>query len=413
MIPEEHRILSVTRLNEYVKMLLDGDPVLGNVWVRGEISNLTRHSAGHYYFSLKEENVRVAAVMFRSAVEKLKFTPENGMKVLLHGRVSVYPRDGAYQLYATALEPDGVGALTLAYEQLRRRLEAEGLFRPEHKKPLPKIPTSVGVITSPTGAAVRDIIHVTGRRFPLAKIVLFPSLVQGEGAEENLIEGIRAFNERKDVDVIIIGRGGGSIEDLWAFNSEALARAIFASRIPVISAVGHETDTTICDFVADRRAPTPSAGAELAVPEAGELKRKFGNVVTRMQTLLHARVQNYAETLRLLAARRVLTHPQAYLDDRRMELLTLSKDLERQMKNRVGEEKHRLIRLSAVLEAVSPLKVIAKGYAAVTDDNGNLVRSVKDAARGDRLSFRVTDGVIAAEVTAVTEINNETRSENP
>lgn len=401
MLPEESRILSVSHLNEYVKMLIDGDPVLSNIWVRGEISNLTRHSAGHYYFSLKEENARVAAVMFRSSVEKLKFVPENGMKVLLHGRVSVYPRDGAYQLYATSLEPDGVGALTIAFEQLRRRLDAEGLFDPAHKKPLPKIPSSVGVITSPTGAAVRDIIHVTGRRFPLAKVILFPSLVQGEGAEANLVEGVRYFNRTRSVDIIIIGRGGGSIEDLWAFNSEALAREIYASRIPVISAVGHETDYTICDFVADRRAPTPSAAAELAVPDRYELKRKFGNVTSRMEALFLARLKASQETLRLLSERRVLTSPGAYIDDRRMELLSLSKDLERQMRDTVSEKKNAYTRLAAVLEAVSPLKVIAKGYTAVSTSDGKLLRATEDTAVGEQLTLRVSDGKIDATVTAI------------
>lgn len=398
MPPEESRILSVSGLNAYVKMRIDADPILSNVWVRGEISNLTRHSAGHYYFSLKEENARIAAVMFRSSAEKLKFVPENGMKVLLHSRVSVYERDGAYQLYASALEPDGIGALTIAYEQLRRRLEAEGLFRPEVKKPLPKIPSAVGVITSPTGAAVRDIIHVTGRRFPFAKIVLFPSLVQGEGAETNLIEGIRYFNRTRSVDVVIIGRGGGSIEDLWAFNSEALARAIYDSDIPVISAVGHETDHTICDFVADRRAPTPSAAAELAVPDGKELLRKFHNVTDRMASLLSAKIAARRETLRLLSERRVLTSPTVYLDDRRMALLSLSRELERSQKEQMLAKRSSLQRLAVVLEAVSPLKVIAKGYAAVTTSSGALVRSVEDTAVGDVLSFRVADGSIDATV---------------
>lgn len=401
MPPDESRILRVSELNAYVKMRIDADPVLSNVWVRGEISNLTRHGAGHYYFSLKEETARVSAVMFRSSVEKLKFLPENGMKVLLHGRVSVYERDGAYQLYATSLEPDGIGALTIAYEQLRRRLEAEGLFRAESKKPLPKVPLAVGVITSPTGAAVRDIIHVAGRRFPYAKIILFPSLVQGDGAEANLIEGVRYFNQAQLVDVIIIGRGGGSIEDLWAFNSEALARAIHASRIPVISAVGHETDHTICDFVADRRAPTPSAAAELAVPDSKELRRKFHNVTDRMALLLSTQVKAGKETLRLLSERRVLTSPTVYLDDRRMQLLSLSRDLERCEKEQLIIHRETLRRLAAVLEAVSPLKVIAKGYAALTTPEGALVRSVEDTKIGERLSFRVADGRIDATVNAI------------
>lgn len=400
---DESRILTVTKLNEYVKMLIDGNHVLSNVWVKGEISNLTCHSSGHLYFSLKDEGARVSAVMFRAAAEKLKFRPENGMKVLLHGRVSVYPRDGAYQIYATSLEPDGVGALYIAYEQLKRRLEAEGLFRQDLKKPLPKIPMRVGVITSPTGAAVRDILNVTGRRFPFAKILLYPALVQGDGAEADLVAGITYFSQTKAADVVIIGRGGGSIEDLWAFNSEALARAIRRSSVPVISAVGHETDFTICDFAADRRAPTPSAAAELAVPDSEELKRKFGNVTARMEALLKARMTSGRERLKLLSERRVLTGPTAYLDEKRMTLLSLSRDLERVTQGSVEYKKSQFARLSAVLEAVSPLKVIAKGYSAVFAEDGKLIRSVKSVKVGDPISFRTTDGTVNAAVTAVNE----------
>ncbi len=399
-MPDESRILTVGGLNEYVKMLIDGNPVLSNVYVRGEISNLNYHSSGHYYFSLKDENARVSAVMFKSAVVKLKFRPENGMKVVLHGRVSVYPRDGAYQLYATSLEPDGIGALTLAYEQLKRKLEGEGLFRQELKKPLPKIPSAVGIITSPTGAAVRDIINVSTRRFPFAKLVLFPSLVQGEGAEADLIRGIKYFNESKSVDVIIIGRGGGSIEDLWAFNSEALAREIFKCDIPVISAVGHETDFTICDFVSDKRAPTPSAAAELAVPDSEELKRKFGNVVSRMYALTDARIKSNRQILKMLSERRAMTQPSAYIDDKRMILISLAKELEGSMNYKLTTEKQKFARLSSVLEAVSPLKVISKGYSAVFKDGGKLVKSVDDVCEGDNVSFKLADGTIKAKVVS-------------
>ncbi|MBQ4065535.1 MAG: exodeoxyribonuclease VII large subunit [Clostridia bacterium] len=400
---DESRVLTVTKLNEYVKMLIDGNPVLSKVWVKGEISNLTFHGSGHLYFSLKDEGGRIASVMFRSAAQKLKFRPENGMKVLLYGRVSVYPRDGQIQLYATSLEPDGVGALYIAYEQLKKRLEAEGLFRPDNKKPLPKIPSTVGVITSPTGAAVQDILNVTGRRFPFAKILLYPALVQGEGAEADLVAGIEYFSHTRGADVVIIGRGGGSIEDLWAFNSEALARAIVRSPIPVISAVGHETDFTICDFAADRRAPTPSAAAELAVPDSEELKRKFGNVITRMEGLLAARVASGRDRLKILSDRRVMTAPTAYLDDKRMLLLTLSRDLERSAQGSVDYKKNQFTRLSAVLEAVSPLKVIAKGYSAVFAEDGRLIRSVKDVKAGDKVSFRTADGTVDAAVTSVRE----------
>lgn len=400
-MPSEVKVLSVTELNDYVKLIVDGNPVLSNVWVRGEISNLTCHSSGHYYFSLKNENARVSAVMFRSATQKLKFRLENGMKVILHGRVSVYVRDGNYQLYATELEPDGIGALTIAYEQLKKKLEAEGLFRQEYKRPLPKIPMRVGIITSPTGAAVRDIINVCGRRFPFAKLVLFPSLVQGEGAEADLIAGIEYFDNYSNVDVIIIGRGGGSIEDLWAFNSEELARRIFKCRIPVISAVGHETDFTICDFVSDRRAPTPSAAAELAVPDGNELKKKFANVNMRMSTLLEGRIKNEKEKLRLLSGRRVLVSPGAYLDDKKMELLNITERLETSVVRRLEAFKQAVGRNAALLEAVSPLKVISKGYSAVYTDDGKLLKNVGGAKVGDNVTFRLSDGRVGATVNSV------------
>ena len=403
-MPDEARILSVEELNNYVKLKVDRDPVLSNVWVKGEISNLTCHSSGHYYFSLKNENARVSAVMFKAAVMILKFRPENGMKVILHGRVSVFVRDGNYQLYATELEPDGIGALTIAYEQLKKRLEAEGLFRQESKRPLPKIPTRVGIVTSPTGAAVRDIINVCGRRFPFAKLILFPSLVQGEGAEKSLIEGIEYFDTEKAADVIIIGRGGGSIEDLWAFNSEALARRIYRCSIPVISAVGHETDFTICDFVSDRRAPTPSAAAELAVPDSNELKRKFLNVNVRMSTVLDNRIKSERERLRLISSRRALTSPDAYLDDRRMELVKLSDRLDDSMIRKLESIKLRLSGAASLLEAVSPLKIISKGYSAVYDSEGRLMKSVKGASVGDGVSFRLSDGTVEATVTSVDPI---------
>ncbi len=400
-MPSDVKVLSVTELNDYVKLIVDGNPVLSNVWVRGEISNLTCHSSGHYYFSLKNESARVSAVMFRSATQKLRFRLENGMKVILHGRVSVYIRDGNYQLYATELEPDGIGALTIAYEQLKKKLEAEGLFRPEIKKPLPKIPMRVGIITSPTGAAVRDIINVCGRRFPFAKLILFPSLVQGEGAEKDLIEGIDYFDRTSSVDVIIIGRGGGSIEDLWAFNSEELARRIFKCKIPVISAVGHETDFTICDFVSDRRAPTPSAAAELAVPDGNELKKKFSNVTSRMSAVLEGRIKNEKEKLRLISGRRVLTTPGAYLDDKRIEVINLTDSLEVSVLKRIEIFKQMIGKNSALLEAVSPLKVISKGYSAVYGDDGKLLKTASEINVGENVTFRLSDGKVGATVTSV------------
>ncbi len=320
--------LTVTQLNEYIKGVIDHDIRLADVTIKGEISNFKNHySTGHYYFSLKDEGSILRAIMFRSAAGKMPFIPEDGMKVIAHGRISSFVRDGQYQLYCDSMEPDGVGALYIAFEQLKRKLEGEGLFDPARKRPLPKIPTRVGIITSATGAAIRDMINVCGRRFPYAKLILYPSLVQGPDAPPQLINGLRYFNETNSADVIIIGRGGGSIEDLWAFNNEELAREVAASQIPVISAVGHETDFTICDFVADRRAPTPSAAAELAVPDTAELKRKIQNIVTREAGVLHQITARHREKLLLLSNSRVLQNPRAMMDDKKMQTAMLAERL--------------------------------------------------------------------------------------
>ena len=413
-MPDEARILTVRQLNEFAKMTLENNPVLSSVWVRGEISNFKRHYTGHMYFSVKDDGACIDAVMFRSYAEKLKFQPLDGMKVLIHGKVTVFEKNGKYQIYVSAVEPDGIGALYVAFEQLKARLSAEGLFDPEIKKPIPKIPRAVGVITSPTGAAVRDIINVAGRRFPLAELVLFPAQVQGEGAEKDLVEGIRYFGRTHRADVVIIGRGGGSIEDLWAFNSEALAREIRRSSVPVISAVGHETDFTICDFAADLRAPTPSAGAEIAVPDSAELKRKLGNVIPHMASIVTREIAHLRMRLDFLAKSRVLTGPTAYIDDRRNLLLTLSTDMERALIAILDKKRHSLSRLSAVLEAVSPLRVISKGYSAVFRLDGAVVRSVSDVSPGDGITLRVSDGTINAGVISVEKnINNSEKELSP
>ena len=316
-VAENTNALTVTSLNEYIKRVIDADSFLSGVLVKGEISNFVYHRTGHLYFTLKDENSLIKSVMFSFSASKLKFMPENGMKVIVHGRVAAFTRDGTYNLYCDRMEPDGIGALYVAYEQLKKKLEAEGLFAQERKRPLPKIPTRIGVITSPTGAAVRDIINVVTRRFKYAKIVLYPSLVQGESAPAQLISGVKYFNENKAADVIILGRGGGSIEDLWAFNDEGLARVVAASQIPIISAVGHETDFTICDFVADRRAPTPSAAAEIAVPDTAELMRKINNITGRMELLLYENIKRKSEKLSMLAKSKVLTDPIYMLDEKR------------------------------------------------------------------------------------------------
>ncbi len=395
-------VLTIAQLNAYVKQLIDGDGLLANVFVKGEISNFTNHyKTGHFYFTLKDPDSLIRAVMFKSAAARLKFLPENGMKVIVRGRVSAFVRDGQYQIYVESMEPDGVGSLYIAFEQLKRKLEAEGLFSPARKRPIPKIPTRIGIITSPTGAAVRDMINITRRRFPYAKLTLFPSLVQGPGAAAQLISGVNHFNAAKSVDVIIIGRGGGSIEDLWAFNDETLARTVAASEIPVISAVGHETDFTICDFAADVRAPTPSAAAELAVPDTEELLRKINNIVGHMELALTKNIGMQRTRLEQLAKSRALTSPQNFIDDKRMAVLSLAGRMEQGIKLSLTNKRGRFASLTASLEALNPMSVISRGYSAVFDDSGKLVKSTKQIKKGDRFKFRTTDGSVIGEAVEV------------
>lgn len=394
--------ITVTELNEYVKRLIESADPLSGVYVKGEISNFKNHySSGHFYFTLKDDGGILRAVMFRSSAAKLPFMPENGMKVIAHGRVSAFVRDGQYQLYVDGLEPDGVGALYIAYEQLQKRLEAEGLFNAARKKPLPKIPTRVGIITSPTGAAVRDMIQIAGRRFPYAKLILYPSLVQGPGAPAQLIQGVRYFNQTRTADVLIIGRGGGSIEDLWAFNNEELARVVADSRIPVISAVGHETDFTICDFVADRRAPTPSAAAELALPETAELQRKIDHIIERENAVLRQMISRRAEHLQRLADSRVLKNPMYPIEDKRMQLVALTDRLS--LSESHGREllRARLAASVGKMEALNPLSVLSRGFSAVYDAKGGIVKSAKQMQTGDRVTFRLADGEADAAVTEI------------
>ena len=393
--------LTVTQLNEYIKGIIDRDIRLSDVYLKGEISNFKNHySTGHFYFTLKDEGSMIRAIMFRSSASKLPFLPEDGMKVIAHGRIAAFVRDGQYQIYCDGMEPDGVGALYIAYEQLKRKLEAEGLFDPAHKKPLPKIPSRVGIITSATGAAIRDMINVCGRRFPFATLVLYPSLVQGPDAPTQLIEGVRYFNETKSADVLIIGRGGGSIEDLWAFNNEDLAREIAASVIPVISAVGHETDFTICDFVADRRAPTPSAAAELAVPETGELKRKIEHIVDRESAVLSAMFAARREKLSYFAGSRALTNPMAFIDDKKMQTAMVGERLMHFTEQSVNAKKAAMQSLCAKLSAMNPLAVLSRGYSAVYGKNGGVVKSIRDVQPGDEIRVETGDGTIDATVSA-------------
>ncbi|MGN1409413.1 MAG: exodeoxyribonuclease VII large subunit, partial [Eubacteriales bacterium] len=385
--------LTVTQLNEYVKRLIDSTPQLGDVYVKGEISNFKNHySTGHFYFTLKDEGGQLRAVMFKSSASKMKFMPEDGMKVTAHGRISSFVRDGTYQLYADSMEPDGIGSLYIAFEQLKRKLEHEGLFDASRKKPLPKIPTRVGIITSATGAAIRDMINVCGRRFPYAKLVLFPSLVQGPDAPPQLIAGLQYFNQTRSVDVIIIGRGGGSIEDLWAFNDEGVARAVAASAIPVISAVGHETDFTICDFAADKRAPTPSAAAELAVPETNELKRKISNIITRESDVIAHMLKLRREKLDSLAKTRSMTDPMNFIYDRCMLTDMLSDRLLRAFGNELNSKKAEMSAAAGKLNALNPLSVISRGYSAVYKSSGELVKNISDVRIGDKVEFKTIGG---------------------
>ena len=393
----QDRFLTVTELNEYLKMLMDGNPLLSNLYIKGEISNFTNHyKTGHFYFSLKDAGGSVRAVMFRGNASKLKFKPENGMRVIVGGRVSVFPRDGQYQIYVDVMEPDGIGALYMAYEQLRAKLAAEGLFDEQRMKPLPRIPKRIGIVTSPTGAAIRDMLHIAGRRFPSAEIVLYPALVQGADAPASIIRGIRYFNAAKTADVLIIGRGGGSIEDLWAFNDEALVRTVAASEIPIISAVGHETDFTLCDFAADKRAPTPSAAAEIAVPDREELLSHLGQTEERLLLAVSGRIARSRDRLDLLSSSRMLKEPTALIDDKRMALMMEERALHTKMESILSAKCAEFQYKTAKLEALNPLSVVARGYSAVFDGNGVLVKSVSQVKKGDAISFSLTDGKVHA-----------------
>ena len=398
----QKRIITVSELNEYLRMLFEYDEILRNIYIKGEISNFTNHyKTGHFYFSLKDAGGSVRAVMFRSSASKLKFKPENGMRVIVGGRVSVFPRDGQYQVYVDVMEPDGVGALYMAYEQLRAKLEKEGLFAEERKKPLPRFPKRIGIVTSPTGAAIRDMLHITGRRFPSAEIVLYPALVQGADAAASIARGIRYFNTKKSVDLLIVGRGGGSLEDLWAFNEELLVRAVADSALPVISAVGHETDFTLCDFAADLRAPTPSAAAELAVPDTEELLSSLGHMNDRISLAMNRRLARSRDRLGLLSASRMLKDPRAFIDDKRMALAMDEQALYTRMERILAAKRAEFQYKTAKMEALNPLAVVARGYSAVFDEKGVLVKSVSQLAPGDGVSFALTDGKVHARVEKI------------
>ena len=378
----ERHVYAVSELNGLIKALLDSVPELSGVCVRGEISNYKVYPSGHHYFSLKDEGGVIRCVLFKSQALRLRFRPENGMKVIAVGRVSVYPRDGAYQLYCDALSPDGVGDLHVAFEQLKEKLWREGLFDEAHKKPLPKYPKTIAIITSPAGAAVHDMIRILRRRYPLAKVKLLPVRVQGAEAPAEIVGALRYAGRHRVADVIITGRGGGSIEDLWAFNDERVARAIYNCELPVISAVGHEPDVTIADFVADARAATPSHAAEMAVPDRAELLEKLQSQRLRMARSEHRRLEQLRRRLTELAGKRVLTDPLAPVQDKRLLLDHAQKELIHAAQVRLAEPRRALAALAASLDAMSPLKVLGRGFALVTDEKGTPVRRASDVQIG-------------------------------
>lgn len=397
MITPKPTVYSVSQLNSYVKGVLDKDENLSHIFVTGEISNYKPHYSGHLYMTVKDETASIKAVMFAGNATKLRFKPENGMKILAFGTVSLFPRDGSFQLYINDMQPDGIGALNIAFEQLKKKLDAEGLFKQEHKKALPKFPQKIGVVTSATGAAVQDIFNVLKRRFPVAEVVLRPCQVQGDGAAEDIAKAIYEFNRLRGADVLIVGRGGGSIEDLWAFNEEIVARAVFASEIPVISAVGHETDYTICDFVADLRAPTPSAAAECAVPDIYELKSNLVSLSQHIYSLTRNNVNIERNKLLSLEKSLVLRDPVTNINEQRKELVYLTEKLSSLTNSVLDVNKSKISALAGKLDVLSPLSVISRGYALV-EKNNKPVTKVTELKTDDVISVKLSDGLIQAKI---------------
>lgn len=396
----QNQPLTVTEVSQYIKALLDRDEVLSQLCIRGEISNYKMHSSGHHYFTLKDDGAVISCVMFRGDASRLRFRPETGMKVILYGRVSSFPKSGQYQVYVNEMQPDGVGALYVAFEQLKERLLQEGLFRKSLKKPLPAYPHRIAIVTSPTGAAVRDMIRILGQRYPLAEVVVCPVKVQGEGSAQEIADMLDYVNEYRLADVIITGRGGGSIEDLWAFNEEVVARAIFRSEIPVISAVGHEPDITIADYAADVRASTPSNAAELAVCDASELKLRLNDLHSRMAYAAKRSITAKREKLEGLAAKKILSSPYEYLNDRRMLLSLYEQKMTAGLQNIVARKKHAFVGLSSSLDAMSPLKVLSRGYSMVSSEDA-IVKSVRKLKSGDQIDVKFSDGAATCTVDQI------------
>ena len=394
----QQQVLTITALNEYIRSRMDADPMLTGVAVKGEISNYKMYPSGHHYFTLKDEGGALKCVMFKGNAIRLRFRPENGMQVIAMGKVTVYPRDGAYQLYCTAMALDGIGDLYAAFEQLKKKLAAQGLFDPAHKKPLPKYPGTIGIITSSAGAAIHDMLRILRKRYPLSKVLLLPVRVQGVEAPPEIAAAIRYANHFRIADLLIVGRGGGSIEDLWAFNDERVAYAIYESEIPVISAVGHEPDVTISDFVADLRAATPSNAAELAVPDRDALHQTLDGMSAAMSTALNRQVKSARQHLKVLSASPALQSPVGYLNQKKKNLELLQNRMVSAENNILHRHKQNFIGLTSKLDAMSPLKVLTRGYAMAQTADGTVVRSVSQVEPGDRISVSLSDGHFAASV---------------
>ncbi len=391
-------VFTVSEVNQFIKELLDNVPPLQEILLRGELSNYKVYPSGHHYFTLKDSQCALRCVMFRGSAAKLRFKPESGMQVIAAGRISVYPRDGAYQLYCTGLTPQGAGDLSVAFEQLKEKLRKEGLFDEAHKKPLPKYPQRIAIVTSPAGAAVHDMIRILRRRYPIAKVLLLPVRVQGTEAPAEIAGAIRYADRHKLADVLITGRGGGSLEDLWAFNDERVARAIYEAEIPIISAVGHEPDVAISDFVADRRASTPSNAAEIAVPDMEELLRTLTAAQQRITQGVRRNIAFRRERLDTLAKKRVLTEPTAYLEDRRQDIDHLTHRLCAAMRAVTDGEARRFGALAAALDALSPLKVLGRGYALAQTEDGAVLRSAGQVETGDAVRVHLAQGSLVCEV---------------
>lgn len=399
----EQQIFEVSQVNEYIKSRFDADALLSGLFIRGELSNYKVYPSGHHYFTMKDAGGALRCVMFRYSAQRLRFRPENGMKVIAMGRISVFPRDGAYQLYCEDLMPDGAGDLHVAFEQLKAKLEAEGLFDPAHKKPLPAYPHRIAIVTSGAGAAVMDMLRILARRYPLSKVMILPVRVQGAEAPAEIAGAIRYANRFTLADVIITGRGGGSLEDLWAFNDERVARAIFESEIPVVSAVGHEPDVTISDYVADVRAATPSNGAELVAPDGQALLRQLTQLSARMDGAMRKKLTLSRSRLDELRQKRVLQSPKYYIEDKRLTLDYTQRRLIAASERLLSEKNQRFVALTAKLDAMSPLKVLARGYSVTRKADGGVVRDATAVAAGEEINIRLLRGALRATITQTEE----------